>query len=106
MEGQMSEMVGSMQTQFKKTSGDLMLFGIKFISGVIIGLTLALIMQEVLGKAEDENLLAFFFVIVVTMAAFMRITRSWGLAAMLIFDLVCVLSGLVLRLYIMVAPGA
>jgi hypothetical protein len=102
----MSEMAGRMQTQFKKTSGDLLLFGIKFISGVILGLTFALIMQEVMGKAEDENLLAFFFVIVTTMAVYIRLTRYWGQAAKLIFDRVCVLTGLVLRLYIMVAPGA
>lgn len=102
----MSELIGNMQTQFKKTSSDVALFGIKFISGVVLGLTFALIMQEVMGKADDENLLAFFFVIIVTMAAFMRIAKSWGLMTILIFDLICVLLGLVLRLYVMVAPGA
>ncbi len=102
----MSELVGKMQTQFRKTSNDAALFGLKFVSGGILGLTLALIMQEILEKPEGENLLAFFFVIVVTTAAFVRVAKSWGYTAILVFDLICVLLGLVLRLYIMVAPGA
>jgi hypothetical protein len=102
----MSELVGKMQTQFRKTSSDAALFGLKLVSGGVLGLTFALVMQEVLGKAEGENLLAFFFVIVVTTAAFVRISKSWGYASVLVFDLICVLLGLVLRLYIMVAPGA
>lgn len=102
----MGEMVGKMQDQIKKTSSDLALFSLKLFSGLILGLTFALIMQEVLGKADGENLIAFFFVIVVTASVFLRIAKEWGLTAVLIFDLVCVLIGMVLRLYIMVAPGA
>ena len=101
----MSELVGKMHSQLKKTSSDVLLFTIKLISGSILGLTFALVMQEVLGKAETDNLLAFFFVIVVTGGVFLRIAKSWGLTAVLIFDLICVLLGMVLRLYIMVAPG-
>jgi hypothetical protein len=101
----MSELVGRMQDNFKKTSSDLFLFALKFLSGGVLGLTFALIMQEVLGKAEDENLLAFFFVIIVTTGAFIRISKSWGLTATLIVNLVLVLIGMILRMYIMVAPG-
>ena len=101
----MSELVGRMQSQLKKTSSDVVLFTLKLISGSILGLTFALVMQEILGKVENENLLAFFFVIVVTAGLFLRIAKSWGLTAILIFDLICVLLGMVLRLYIMVAPG-
>lgn len=102
----MSELVGKMQSQLKKTSSDVLLFTLKLISGSILGLTFALVMQEILGKVENENLLAFFFVIVVTAGIFLRIAKSWGLTAILIFDLICVLLGMVLRLYIMVAPGS
>lgn len=101
----MEEMVGRMQTHLKKTSGDLLLFVLKLVSGGVLGLTLALIMQEVLGKAEGENLLAFFFVIIVTTSVFLRLAKAWGFTAVLIFDLVCVLIGMILRLYVMVAPG-
>lgn len=101
----MSELVGKMQTQFKKTSSDLLVFSLKILSGTVLGLVFALIMQEFLGKAENENLLAFFFVIAVTVAAFLRLSRGWSLMAILIVDLVLILIGMVLRLYIMVAPG-
>ncbi len=102
----MSEFVGKMQSGFKNTSSQVGLFTLKLVSGAILGLTFALIMQEVMGKAENENLIAFFFVVIVTAGAFLRIAKSWGLTAILIFDLICVLLGMVLRMYIMVAPNA
>lgn len=102
----MGEMIGKMQGQLKKTSGDLFLFVLKFMSGAVLGLTFALIMQEALGKADDENLLAFFFVISVVTAGFLKLSKTWSLTTLLVFDLIAVLIGMVLRLYIMVAPGA
>ena len=102
----MREFVGNMQSGLKKTSGDVVLFSIKLISGSILGLTFSMIMQEILGKADNDNLFAFFFVIVVTAAVFLRIAKAWSLTAIAIFDLICVLLGICLRLYIMVAPGA
>lgn len=102
----MSEIIGKMQVQLKKSSGDLALFCLKFVSGCVLGLTFALIMQELLGKADNENLLAFFTVIILTTATFLRISKAWGLTATLVFDLICVLLGMVLQLYIKVAPGA
>lgn len=102
----MSEMIGKMQDQFKKTSSDLFLFSLKFMSGAVLGLTFALIMQEALGKADGENLLAFFFVISVATVVFLKLSKTWTLTSLLVFDLIAVLIGMVLRLYIMVAPGA
>ncbi len=102
----MSEFVGKMQSGLKKTSSDVLLFSIRLISGAILGLTFGLVVQEVLGKADNENLFGFLFVIVVTTGAFLRISKSWGLTAVMIFDLICALVGICLRLYIMVAPGA
>jgi hypothetical protein len=102
----MSELVGKVHTQFKKTSGDLALFCVKLVSGAILGLTFALIMQVVLGHGDGEAPFAFLLMIVVTTGIFLRLAKSWGFTAILIFDLICVLLGLVLRLYIMVAPEA
>lgn len=102
----MGEVIGKVQAQLKRTSGDLILFLLKLFSGAVLGLTFALIVQEVLGKPEGENLLAFFFVIFVTTGVFFRVARSWGFMSVLVFDLIAVLMGLVLRLYIMIAPGS
>lgn len=102
----MSEFVGKMQSGLKNTSSQVGLFALKLLSGAVLGLTFALIMQEMLGKAENENLIAFFFVLIVTTGVFLRLAKNWGLTAILIFDLICVLSGMVLRMYIMMAPGA
>jgi hypothetical protein len=102
----MSEMVVRMQTQIKKTSGDLFLFGLKLISGAVLGLTLALIMHVVLGHADGENVLAFVFIMTVGAAAFLRLAKNWSLTVLLVFDLICILVGMLLRLYIMVAPEA
>lgn len=102
----MSEMADRMHTQFKKTSSDLVLFSLKLISGIVIGLTLGLITQVVLGGGEGENLLAFILVMAVTVGVFMRLAKSWGITMVLVFDLICILVGMLLKLYIMVAPEA
>lgn len=101
----MGEMVGRMQTQIKKTSSDLLLFALKFVSGAVLGLTFALITEVIMGHGEGENILAFLFVIVVVTAAFVKISKAWGMTMVLVFDLICILVGMLLRLYIMVAPN-
>jgi hypothetical protein len=95
-----------MQVRLKKTSGDLATFALRMVSGGFLGLTLSLVVQEALGKKEGDDLISFFFVIVATCGAFLRVSKKWTLASVLIFDLICVLVGMILRLYIMVAPGA
>lgn len=102
----MAELAGRLQSQFKKTSGDLLLFSVKLVSGAVLGLTAALILQVVLGHEEGENLIAFVFVITITAAVFLRLVKSWGISAVLVFDLICVLVGMLLKLYIMTAPDA
>ena len=102
----MSEFADNMQLRFKKSSGDLFTFFLKLISGLVISLTVSLIIYEMLGKKEGEGLLSFFFVIAVFTAVFMRVAKKWSLVSILVFDLVCILIGICLRLYIMVAPGA
>ena len=102
----MAEMVGRMQTQLKKTSSDLVLFLIKLVSGALLGLTFALVTEVLLGHGEGESVLVLIFVIVLTTGLFLRVAKNWSLTAILVFDLVCVLVGMLLRLYIMVAPDA
>lgn len=102
----MAEMAGRMQAQFKKSSGDLFLFIMKTLSGLVLGLTFALIFEVILGHAEGENILGFVFVVLVTTGIFMRIAKTWGVSAVFVFDLICILAGMLLKLYIMVAPDA
>ena len=77
----------------------------KLVSGGVVGFTLALIVQEILGQ-PNELTLAFVFTFCVTLGVFWRLTRSWGLSAVLVFDLIAVLTGLLLRMYVMIAPNA
>lgn len=102
----MSEFVGKMQMQFKKSSTDLATWVVKFISGSFLALTLSLIVQEIMGKPEGQAPVSFIFTIVAFTAIFLRIAKKWNLFAVLVFDLVCILIGMVLCLYIMVAPNA
>jgi hypothetical protein len=94
-----------MQQGLKQTSTDFALLLVKLVSGGVIGFTLALIVQEVLGQ-PNELTLAFVFTFSATLGVFWRLTRSWGLSAILVFDLIAVLTGLLLRLYVMIAPNA
>lgn len=102
----MAEFVGKMQMQFKKSSSDFATWIVKFVSGGFLALTLSLIIQEIMGKADGEAPLSFLFMIVAFTAVFLRIAKKWNLFAVLVFDLVCILIGMVLCLYIMVAPNA
>lgn len=100
----MAEFVNRMQQGLKQTSTDFALLTIKLVSGGAIGFTLALIVQEFLGQ-PSELTLAFLFTFFITIGAFWRLSRSWGLSAVLVFDLIAVLTGLLLRLYVMIAPN-
>jgi hypothetical protein len=102
----MSELVGRMQMRLKKSSGDLFTFFLRFVSGLVLSLTLALIIHEIMGKKDGESTLAFSFMIVAFTTVFMRVAKKWSLVSVLVFDLVCILIAIILKFYIMVAPGA
>lgn len=95
-----------MQAQLKKTSSGLLLFLVKLISGLVLGLTFALVAEVMLGHAEDEGVIVFTFVMILTAGAFLRLARTWSMTTVFVFDLFCILVGMLLRLYIMVAPDA
>ena len=101
----MPEFVGRMQQGLKQSSTDLVLIALKLVSGAVVGFTLALIVQEIFSQ-PNELTLAFVFTFLVTLGVFWRLTRSSGLSAVLVFDLIAVLTGLLLRLYVMIAPNA
>ncbi len=101
----MSQFTDRMQHGLKQNSSDFALLALKLLSGSVIGFTIALVVQEILGQPEELTL-AFIFSFSITVGLFWRLTRSWGLSTVLVFDLIAVLTGLLLRLYIMIAPNA
>jgi len=97
----MANIIGNAQERFKTSSNALALFAFKAMTGLFLGLTLALIGDQII----DYGVFAFLLVLVVTAGTLLKITRSWTWMHMLIFNLICVLIGLLLRMYILIAPG-
>ncbi len=97
----MAQLVEAFQEKFKKPSSSFGLGMVRLISGTILGLAFALIGDE----AIKYGIFSFLFVMVSIAAAFLKLSRSWRLSSVLVFDLICVLLGMLLRLYILVAPG-
>lgn len=98
----MKKYVVVMQNNLKKSSGSFLTFLLKVITGGLIGLTLALVGQEMF---KYGNFL-FVFVIMMTLTAFLAISRRWNIWTLGVFNLFCILLGLLLRMYALVAPGA
>lgn len=80
----------------------VMLWLFKLFSGILIGLTLALIGVEIL----QYGVFSFVLIVVVVTASLLRIAKSWSWTHVFIFNLICVLLGLLLRMYILIAPNA
>lgn len=95
-----SQIAGSVQDGVKNTSVSLMGMTLKLITAFIIGLTMALIGQEMMGYGT----FSFVFVLVVVLALIFKLISKWNIGAVLLFDLFAVLIALLLRLYIQVAP--
>jgi hypothetical protein len=98
----MSQFLEDLQYKLKASSGSALLFSFKIFMGFVLGLTFALIGQQMTNYGS----LAFLLVILSTMAVFYRISRGWQWAHSFVFALICVLVGLLLRMYILIAPGA
>jgi len=73
----------------------------KIISGMVLGLTFSLIGEQVFQYGP----ILFSFVFLTVTGAFYRISKPWGSVGLLIFDLLCVLAALLIRMYVVVAPG-
>lgn len=88
------------QEGVKTTSISLFHFGLRLVTGLLLGLTLALIGQEL----ASYGTFTLLFVMVVVLAVVMKILANWSIGQILIFDLICVLVAMLLRMYILVAP--
>jgi len=98
----MAELGSHLQEKMKSSTGRALLLLSKLLSGAIVGLTVALIFQELLTFGT----LSLVLIIVVVTLALLRIMKSWTWGRLLIFDFICVLVALLLRMYIQIAPGA
>ena len=98
----MAQFINNLQEKIKITSSGAALLVTKAITGLILGLTIALVGQEIFGFGN----LLFIFVIALVGGLFFRKAREWQWTALFVFNLICVLIGLLLRMYILVAPGA
>jgi hypothetical protein len=97
----MAKIISNVQDKIKTSSSTAALFMLRTLSGAFVGLTLALIGQEIIGY----GVVSFVLIILVVTSAILKISKSWNWMGLLIFNLICVLLGLVLRMYILIAPG-
>ncbi len=72
---------------------------LRFVTGILLGLVLSLVGQELIGYGT----FAVLFVVVVVLGLIMRFLATWSIGQILIFDLICVLVAMLLRMYILVA---
>lgn len=97
----MASLITNIQDRVKTSSNAISLLIFKALSGSLLGVTLALIGDEIVGYGWYS----FVLVVVVTVGAGLRIMRGWSWTQVFIMNLICVLIGLLLRMYILIAPG-
>lgn len=98
----MADMINKMQFHVKKSSNDLGTYFLRVMTGGWIGMIFAHFFQMIF---EFENFL-FFFVIVLMTGAIVRVTKGWGFFSVVILNLFCILIGILLQMYVTIAPGA
>lgn len=76
-------------------------FALRLLTGFFLGLTLAFIAQELV----HFGMIGLLLLTTVVTASFLKISSNWSMSKILIFDLVCILVGQILKMYILLAPG-
>ncbi|NQY99468.1 MAG: hypothetical protein HRT45_02240 [Bdellovibrionales bacterium] len=98
----MAQLSLNFPNQIKETTESMSVYILKIISGLMLAMTVSLIFQEIIGFEA----LSFVLLSSTILIGFMRVVRSWRVVSILVFDLVCILTALLLRMYILIAPGA
>lgn len=96
----MSQFAGNVQSGVKRSSSSLLNTTLKVITALVLGLVFALVGSELFHYGQ----FLFTFVLLVVAGVTFRVVRNFSLGQVLLFDLFCVLVGLVLRMYILIAP--
>ncbi|MEK6629017.1 MAG: hypothetical protein AABY53_10360 [Bdellovibrionota bacterium] len=73
---------------------------LRFVSSLLLGLVLSLIIQEF---AQSETLMLIFFTALITMIMY-RLLRPLRIIHIVVFDMICILVATLLRMYIIIAP--
>jgi hypothetical protein len=94
-------MIKKMHGTIKESSRSLGLLFVKVLTGMLLGVTFALIFRQLL----DIGSFMFTAVIVIFIGAFVRMSAKWKFSGVLLFDLFCVMTAMLLRMYILIAPG-
>ncbi len=94
-------MIRNVQGKLREGSRSFGLLLAKIISGLFIGLTVALIFRQVTSIGD----FAFTFIIVLFIGAFIKMSQKWKFTGVLLFNLFCVMTAMLLRMYILIAPG-
>lgn len=85
----------------RSTVYKFIVFSLRLLTGFFLGLTLAFIAQEII----QFGMLGFLLLVTVVTASFLKISLTWSMPKILVFDLICVLVGQILKMYILLAPG-
>ncbi len=96
----MTRVTQQMQDNVRVTVTGIFGWFLKILSAAALAFTITIIAQEVLKFA----LLAFLFVMIVITGTIVRLIQKWTILNVLAFDLLCVLVGLGLKMYILLAP--
>ncbi len=90
-----------MPNKIKESGLGLGLLALKAATGILVGLTFALIFRQLM----DVGSFLFTFIIVLFGGVFLKISQTWKFTGVMLFILFCVMTALLLRMYILVAPG-
>ena len=97
---QVASMAQGAQTRAKTGAYSLTQISFRLVTGFFLGLTLALIGQELTGYGS----FSLIFLILVVTGLFFKLSQNWNMVKILVFDLVCLLVIQILKMYILVAP--
>ena len=94
------QLANNIQDGVKGTTTSLTSMTVKILTALFFSMTVSMIAQELI----QYGTFAFMFMMLVVMGLVYKLIAKWTLGATLVFDLICVLVALVLRMYIMLAP--
>jgi len=73
---------------------------LRILTGLVLGYVFGIVAQELMGFGS----LGILLFVVVTTAAFYKVSSEWTLLKVFLFDVFCILVLQILKMYIMLAP--